>query len=357
MPDWLLITAIGMPGVPEPLQSGSPLRASARPGPGSPLYGHVLDDGAVAIDQHRRRPPVPEASPGSIAAAGPAAQCQVAASGMADAGGQHLEHLGAVAGAGRIRRQLKSAVRIAHPAPATAAVRRRRSSSATGTVSANAAGQQVEGPSAQRRLGPAPPVPAVQPVHQHVVGVAALLAKARPPAGRAYRMSGPALALRQAVAGVQNPQRQVGVLAEGPREPLVEAADQAQDVASVRHVRGDPPRRLQAGRAPLPVGRAAVRRQRHGDPSLNAGHRRRLVQVRDQVGQPVLGDDDIVVEERHPVGRRSPASRRCAPPPDRGRRCASTVTPASRGESGRSRSRRGRRPVVDDDDRGAGRSR
>ena len=131
-------------------------------------------------------------------------------------------------GPGRIRRQLKSAVRIAHPAPATTAVRRRPSTRAAGTASANRAGQQVEGPTAQRRLGPAPPVPAVQPVHQDVVGVAALLAQARPPAGRAHRMSGPALALRQAVAGVQYPERQVGVLAECPGKPFVEASDQTQ---------------------------------------------------------------------------------------------------------------------------------
>ena len=263
---------------------------------------------------------------------------------------QHLEHLGAVPGAG------------SDPAPAEVGgqdrpIRRRpprrppaAQQPATGTVSANALvsrwnGRRPNGASARRRQS--------RPCTRSIRTSSALPRCWRRLAHhprRAYRMSGVALALRQPIAGVQNPERQVGVLPEGPREPLVEPADQAQHVAAVGHVRGDPPRRLQPGRAPLPVGGAAIRRQRHGDPALNAGHGRRLVQVpatsASQFSETTTSSSRNATQSvsvaRQPTLRAAAGPR----PP-----LCSTVTSASRGESGGS-SAAWARPIVDDEDAG-----
>ena len=245
-----------------------------------------------------------------------------------------------------MRAQANSAVPASQPPAATAAARGRRAA-ASPTAASRAAVTAVccgRRPSAaSARVAPARPV---QPAHEDVVGVAGLHADADPPVGRPHRMGDPPLPADQPGAGVHDPQGQVGVLAEGAGEALVEAADGRQRRAPVGEVGGDPAAGGQPGGAALPVGGPAVLRQRHPHPALAAGD------VGRQVGEvpveplvPVGVGDDVVVEEGDPLGARRCASRGCARGPGRRRRCGRRGRAAGRGvRAAAARRWAGRRP-------------
>jgi hypothetical protein len=163
-------------------------------------------------------------------------------------------------------------------------------------------------------------------------------------------VGGPALAAGQPGAGVHHPQREVGVLAEGPGETLVEAADRGQRGAAVGQVGGDPAAGGQAGGAALPVGGRAIGRQGHPDPALAArGVGGQRGQVVGEPGVPVGVGDDVVVEEGDPRRAGGPPAQVACP----GRPAAAGADHPDRRQSGALRARRlpvG--PVVDQDQLG-----
>ncbi|GAB2330254.1 hypothetical protein STREPTOSP366_54130 [Streptomyces variabilis] len=131
--------------------------------------------------------------------------------------------------------------------------------------------------------------------------MAALLAHRRPAGGRAHGVQGGAAAAADAPAGVEEPQREVGVLAVRAGEAFVEASGPAEDLGAVGHVGADPAGAGQSRGAAFPVGGAASAGQRHGDDARNArGVGRRLVEVLVELGAPVRPDLDVVVDEHHP---------------------------------------------------------
>ena len=80
-----------------------------------------------------------------------------------------------------------------------------------------------------------------------------------------------ACATCEAVTRGQGAQREVGVLAVGAPEALVEATELAQDGATVGHVGGRPRSSLEAGDVALPVRRSPVDGSRHDDAALAGG--------------------------------------------------------------------------------------
>ncbi|EPJ36375.1 hypothetical protein STAFG_6561 [Streptomyces afghaniensis 772] len=145
--------------------------------------------------------------------------------------------------------------------------------------------------------------------HEGVVGVAALLAHGHPAGGGAHGVAGGAAALPDAPAGVEEAQREVGVLAEGAPEAFVEAAGLLEGVGAVGHVGGDPVGAGESGGAAFPVGGAAFAGQRDGDDALDARDvGRRLGEVLGQLVGPVGPDLDVVVEEHGPRRGHGPQS-------------------------------------------------
>jgi len=109
--------------------------------------------------------------------------------------------------------------------------------------------------------------------------------------------------------GRRDPQAEVGVLAVGAREPLVEPAGGLQGRTAVGQVGRRPARLLQAARAALPVGGAAAGGNRDDDPALHAADVRGCGrELRVEASQPAGLRLDVVVEERDPFGAaRAPA--------------------------------------------------
>src|SRR5690606_11046307 len=114
-------------------------------------------------------------------------------------------------------------------------------------------GEEVAEASGGLLAGALAPGEAVLGPHEGVVGVADLVAAAHEEAPGARRMAGDALSPDDAPAGVDDPQREVGVLAVGAGEALVEPGDGLEDFAAVGHVGGDPPGPLERGDAALGV--------------------------------------------------------------------------------------------------------
>ena len=146
MPDWLVITAIGMPA------PRSRCSAVAAPGigstrSGSPLYGTsstivpsrststAAGSRAAALRRCECARPVEGPRGHPPRRAGPASSARWPRAGWPRWWSASSAPRPGPGGPGRIRRQLKSAVRIAQPAAAAAAAVRRRSSKATGTAS------------------------------------------------------------------------------------------------------------------------------------------------------------------------------------------------------------------------------
>ena len=293
------------------------------------VVGDVVHERAVPVEQHRRsgrRPRPALAVPPLARAAG----APTAASGITDAGHHHRgdlggrprargdAHPGELGGAGR-----------SQPQPRPASRRHggcgRRSGGQGGDGHGAGGDGDVPGQPAARAPARVAPVAAVQPAHQRVVGVAAP-ARARLTQRDAGR-TGCVTVRRpraQPPAGVPHPQRQVGVLAVRPGEPLVEAAaPRTSAVAPVRHVRGGPARaspgpavtRSQSvGRRP----RGSGTRSRPCDPATRG---RQAGQVGDQPRRASRRRARTSSSrKRDPRGRRWPASPRCGPRPARTRR-------------------------------------
>ena len=235
-----------------------PLQRRAGPGhehhPGGiAVVWDVDHQSAVAVEEDRRRPrPRPPPAPQSAQ--------PVIAGGEGDdgAGDDHGCDLGSRPGTGGYPAQSElcrsaqptRACQQAHPSPPEPETgegqgRRRRDRQVKRTATSGGAGAPL----------PAGPV---QGKHQGVVRVAPLQSNADPAVCGADRMADPALALDDAMAGGDHAQGQVGVLPEGVRETLVEAAERGQDRAPVSHVGRRPARPLQSAHVSLPVGRPAA---------------------------------------------------------------------------------------------------
>src|SRR5690606_14507471 len=254
---------------------------TARRAPGSP--GRLLPGGGVAV------------------APGPGEPVPGGGGRDEDAGEQHGGHLvtgarpGEDAGAG----ELGGAGR-----PAGGAGGRRPPVTGGGEGAGGGPGGGDRGVAADPSAGGdglVPPVGSVQAPHQRVVGVAALLLDGGPAGGGPHGVPGGAAALPYTVSGAEDAQGEVGVLAEGPREAFVEAADLLEDRGAVGHVGGDPAGPGESGRAAFPVGGAAPAGQRHGDDALHGGDvGGRLGEVPCQLFAPAGADLDVVVEEGDP---------------------------------------------------------
>ena len=251
------------------------LRAVHRPHPvGVAVVGEVVDQGAVAVEEHQ----VGQAAPRAHAAG--AARRRAASARWPAAGWPRWSRASwstsrAVARAGRDARpgELRRAGQPGRPRrgrrPAAAGRAASPTAASAAAVTAVCCGRRPSAASAR-----APPVRPVQPAHEDVVGVAGLHAHADPAVGRPHRVGDPALPADQPRAGVHDPQRQVGVLAEGAGEALVEAADRGQRGAAVGEVGGDPAAGGQARGAALPVGGPAVARAAARAPGPGCRRRR-----------------------------------------------------------------------------------
>ena len=202
------------------------------------------------------------------------------------------------------------------------------------------------------------PVPAssrqsrpVQPPHEGVVGVAALHAHAGRRAGGPHRVVDLAQPDDEAVPRAAHPQGEVGVLAVGAGEALVEAVDGEQRRAPVGHVGRGPAGRLEPGRRALPVGGPAARRAAApgsgpGEPPTS---RREQREVDGEGPRPARAGARRRRRGTRPTrssSARQPRLRAAAGPRPQPR-----TTRSGKGQDERS-SRAGRRvgPVVDDDD-------
>ena len=87
--------------------------------------------------------------------------------------------------------------------------------------------------------------------------------------GGAHRVAHAPLAHGQVPAGVEQAQGQIGVLAVGAGEALVEAADALERRSPHHHVGGDPRGAVETGDVALPVGGPAIGGQRHLDAALH----------------------------------------------------------------------------------------
>jgi hypothetical protein len=142
----------------------------------------------------------------------------------------------------------------------------------------------------------------VQRPHEHVVGVARLLAKADPAVGRAHRVIDDAPAALDPPARAEEAQAEVGVLAVRAREPLVEAADRSERLAAERHVRRRPDGPLEPGDVALPIRRPPAGGCGNAHDTLRCGHiGRGADEVRVQPRAPAGRRRDVVVEERDPL--------------------------------------------------------
>ena len=252
----------------------------------------------------------------------PRARCHVAAGGMATLVAIIVATSLAVRGPGAMRRQARRVVRSAHragrqsrhpPAARRQRGQRRQPGAERHRVRPEGAGGNAEAVA---------PHPAVQPLEQHVVGVAALQAHADPPVGRTHPVAHVPLAQGQSPSAVEQAQRQVGVLPVGAGEALVEAADVFERRSSHAQVGRDPRRFLQPGDVALPVGGPAIGGQRHLDAPLHRGDvGLGEVDVGPQRAEPSERRLDVVVDEGDPRRRRRPPSdvaRRGRPPSARG---------------------------------------
>ena len=117
-------------------------------------------------------------------------------------------------------------------------------------------------------------------------------AHARPPRGPTHRVLHRALAGTQSKARLPHPQGEIGVLAIGAREALVEAADPLQCGPAIGHVRRGPPRSCESADVALPVRRRPTRRSGNDDAALRSAleplHPRRD-RWPDRPASPVVG--------------------------------------------------------------------
>ena len=336
MPLWLETTPVRHAGGAQPRERGAP-----RPGTGSTrvgvaVVGHVVDERPVAVEEDRgRRAGARGAARAAerrprARAAWPASHQPVAANGHhARWCAAMRRDLGAGARAGRDPRPRRARrCRRARPRPPRPRhARRRRAASAPSAAArrrrstARWRGRRPRGtPARSRQSRP------VQRAHQHVVGVAGLLARARPrrapgaPGGATLRSP---RTIRRPRGG--DAQAEVGVLAVGAREALVEAADRARARRAGR--RG---RRWPSARRSSPACRAPSR-----SGGGRAGSGTTIRPWTPPTSSAAAGE--VGVERRAPVRRRARRRRRGRRPTARSRRASRRCAPRRARAPGRAR--------------------
>ena len=239
--------------------------------------------------------------------------------------------------------------------PATrAAARDARRSGGGGECAGTGRGDgEVTRPAAGGDAGALAPVAAVEAAHQRVVGVAGLLAHARSTAGRTRRGATTRRCPRTIRQPARDdPQAEVGVLAVGAREALVEAADGLERRRAGRPCRRWPSARARGPRRCAPSrsagGRAAAAR-RSGPgaaPTSRAGRARSRASA---ARQPGGGSTSSSRKATHSArAARQPALRAAAGPragPRARTRDAGAAPAAAEPRSAAGRRRRSRAPA------------
>ncbi len=270
-------------------------RAYAR---GVVQIGAVLDDRVVAVEQHRQ---------GWIAARGP--ECPLAVQSLSHrdrwdehTGGRHPQRFDDREPAGQEapHRELSRERQPGGARPPSGTTIRRRDGQ-HGRRRRHDVQRQPAAALADRGAPPA----TVFAAHERIVAVADLGPHTAEPRCPRDRMPRAPVSPDDCVARQGDSQCQVGILAVGAREPLVEAARADQRGPPIRHVRGDPLRVGQAQRALVVVGAAPPRLRRDVDDRLASGGTCGVGpgEILGQCGEPARMRQDVVVEEAHPARR------------------------------------------------------